>query len=265
MPRDRFLWWGIYPLMAIGSVHIANDNSVRALLSMPSYYFDLLFAFAFVYLTGFYLRFVDKHLQHIVPWRDNRKKRLILQAIVGILFPLVVLLIAESIYLVYGLEIPLAQSSILYLELPVAFIFLVCINLIYYILYLSQQTMPAPMNIQAPKTFIVQKAHRQLPIPDKEIAYFHIVEGVVYMRCLDGQQFVMQDTIEALEKQVSATDFYKLNRQVLASRHGIQLVENTATRKLLIHLNPKHDREVFVSKANASSFLSWWKQTPVST
>lgn len=248
--------------MALGAVHIANDNTLAKLLTLPSYYTDLLFAFAFVYAVGFYIRGVVRYLDHRADWSLRFKGRLKLQFALGVLTPCIFLLITESAYLVWGLNIPLGESSIAYLELPVTFVFLVIINLCYYVLFLrGQHTIPATVLTKTYAPFIVSKGYQQKAILPDEVAYFYIDEGLTFLCTQKNERFVVSESLESLENKTNPSDFFKLNRQVLAARWAISTVENTPTRKLRIELTPVFKDEQFVSKANASTFQKWWRSS----
>jgi hypothetical protein len=251
----------VYPLMALGAVHIANDNTFAQLVTLPSYYTDLLFAFAFVYAIGFYIRWVIIRLDAKASWSANAKKRLIQQSLIAIVVPCVLLVLTESIYLVYGLNIPLKDSSIAYLELPISFVFLVVINLCYYVLFLRAQT-AVPMGrptVYLP--FIVSKGYKRFSIDQVDVAYFAIESSTTFLVTHQNERFVVTESIESLEKKTDPIRFFKLNRQILASRASIESVENTPTRKVQVKLNPVFAEEIFVSKANATEFQRWWRKS----
>lgn len=246
--------------MALGAVHIANDNSFSKLLTLPSYYSDLLFAFAFVYAVGFYIRAVVRYLDKRIDWNERFNDRLIRQLLLAVVLPCIFLLIAEGVYLIWGLGIPLRESSIAYLELPVTFVFLVIINLSYYALFLrSQNHTRAHAPVKSYPAFIVSKGYQQKAIPHAEVAYFYIEESLTFLCTQKNEQFVISESLESLENKTNPSDFFKLNRQVLAARWAISTVENTPTRKLRIVLTPVFKDEQFVSKANASTFQKWWR------
>jgi hypothetical protein len=53
---DKWLWLAGYPVLALSMIFIANDNSLLHLLSIPSFYTDLLFAFVGSFSVGFYIK-----------------------------------------------------------------------------------------------------------------------------------------------------------------------------------------------------------------
>jgi hypothetical protein len=42
--NDKWMFWGLYPAIALLAVHIGNANTFAQLLKIPSYYTDVLFS-----------------------------------------------------------------------------------------------------------------------------------------------------------------------------------------------------------------------------
>ncbi|WP_375560346.1 LytTR family transcriptional regulator DNA-binding domain-containing protein [Bernardetia sp. OM2101] len=127
-------WFFIYyTISALAVVHIGNDNTFSELLDNPSYYTDLIFALVLSYLCGLYLYLFYKKLNTTHFHRQELSHRIKKQFLMGVTFPLVVIISTEILYLIYLLDIPLHKSSIFYLELPLVFIFLFLANAAYFI------------------------------------------------------------------------------------------------------------------------------------
>src|SRR5690606_9944119 len=121
---DRWVFFLICPIIALLSVHIGNENPIQELVLIPSYYSDLLLAFVLTYGTTYYLKIVTRNFA----LKHNSRLKL---ALYGVIIPVFVLIGIESIYLVFLLEITLEESSILYLELPLIFVFCLMIIMIF--------------------------------------------------------------------------------------------------------------------------------------
>lgn len=267
--NDQWILIFIYPVLAILVVHIGNDNSFFTLLTIPSYYTDLLLAFACTYLVGFFYRSFFRKTEAKFNWTDQLKKRIGYQLLYGILIPVLILASIEALYLEFLLDIPVLESSMLYLELPVITTFCILINLLYTLLYFRKHTLQLTQELtqkdraSAPvpvfKTFfVVNKSTRSLHIPASEAAYFRVIEKSTYLVTAQ-EKYLYDSSLEQLIKEIDPSVFFQLNRQIIASRMSIEGYSHTDTRKLSISLNPAISEEVFVSKTRATAFLHWLK------
>ncbi|MEZ4991815.1 MAG: LytTR family transcriptional regulator DNA-binding domain-containing protein [Saprospiraceae bacterium] len=259
-PNDRWIFSFVYPLMIFGMVHIGNDNSIGTLLKLPSYYSDLLLATLAIYGTGGYLRHLCFKLDQRYDWQEQFRIRIRHQLQYGILLPLLVLMGIEILYLVLILKIPLAGHPIAYLELPLAFLFLLLLNLIYFLLYFRkhQLALARLMNVPAiPDQFIVNSGAKAIPVPVEEVAYFIKLERTTFLLTSGGEQYVYDLPLERIIDQLDQQRFFQLNRQLIAHRNSILSYTATATRKLYIELEPSPARTIYVSKARVGDFTRW--------
>ncbi|MEQ8242299.1 hypothetical protein, partial [Fulvivirga sp.] len=74
--NDRWIFIFIYPLFVIFVCHVGNDNSLSHLLTVPSYYTDLLLAVVCTYGAGFYWKILFARLDAKFDWYTNLKPRL---------------------------------------------------------------------------------------------------------------------------------------------------------------------------------------------
>lgn len=267
---DKWMWRYLAPVLAVSAVHIANDNTLWELMQIPSYYTDLLFSFCFTYVSFWYVKQVCVRLDKQHP---NTTTRIWKQALLGVVFPTVFIIGGEMAYLVFLLEIPISESPIFYLELPVTVIFLTLVNLLYYIMYLRQhkeilvetvyvrEEIPQPTKEPDGTTtnFFVQRGAHEISIPEQQTAYFYVENKCVWLVTFTGEQYLYNHTLDQVQQRLDPNRFFRLNRQYIAHRNSIQKVGYTDTRKLEITLEPKNNEEIFVSKANAGAFQRWWK------
>lgn len=270
--NDKWMLVILYPALALLTIHIGNDNTLHELLQIPSYYTDVLLALACVYLLAFYYRVLFRKIDERFNWTDELKDRVKHHILYGLLLPVFCILAIEATYLVFLLDMPLHESSIFYLELPVIFVFCTLVNLVYAILYfrkhnltLAQQlllhvTADAKEKKEYTENFVVNNGSRSLIIPAKEVAYFMVIEKSTFLVTDKGQHYLYDNSLELLMKSVDQHLFFQINRQLVANRNSIKAFSPTDTRKLIISLKPETKEEVCVSKTKASTFLQWLKQ-----
>lgn len=265
--NDKLIWLAGYPVAALSFIFFANDNSFVTLINLPTFLSDLFFAIAVTFAIGFYIRWLTRYLDIKLPWYEGFKSRLFRQVLLGIVMPLLVSMLLEVVYL-YFANIPLATSSILNLEFPLAFIFLLLANLFYLVSYLFYHkrteviTITRQVTISAPKPIeyiTVQKGFTEERVDIENCAVITSSSKLLWLHTYNGQQYRLQGTLEEWEEKLKSANFYRINRQYLAALNAVRSVEQTDTRKLKVNLVIPAD-EVFVSKLNVASFRQWWKK-----
>jgi LytTr DNA-binding domain len=264
---DKWLWCIGYPVLAISMIFIANDNSFVALFKIPSFYTDLLFAFSVTFLAGLYIKRITVLLDTKYPWHERVKKRIALQFVYGVVIPVTISMFMEIVYL-YLIDIPIRESSVFYLELPLSFLFLLLANLFYVVHYLfySEHT----------RTIIITSSKPTIPLPDfltvlvgfteKKIAFSNCAviisrEKLLWLYTFDGEQYRLTGTMDEWEEKFRRINIFRLNRQVLAVPGAIRSIEQTSTRKVLVRLSVLVQDEIYVSKEKAAVFQNWWRNS----
>lgn len=269
---DRWIFLFVYPVIALLSVHIGNDNTFQALVHMPSYYSDLLLAFSCVYGLGWYYRWLFFRLGQKFDREMLVHKRIMIQILLGVVFPVTGIIGLELLYLIFLLDIPIRTSSVFYLELPVVSTFCIALNLLYNLLYFREHNLELQQHLEqqkkaTPETeerqkkdFIVNLGARAFPISEEHTAYFLVSEKSTFLVTKDNKRYLIDSTLDQLSKMVRPERFYRINRQIIASRRSILSYSHTDTRKLRIEISPAPGIKAFVSKTRSSRFIRWFSQ-----
>lgn len=109
----------------------------------------------------------------------------------------------------------------------------------------------------AKTTFLVSQREKMMPINVSEIAYFYIEHEVTFLHTFDNRRFMLNQTLDELEKVLDTRQFYRANRQFLVNADAIHEVEQYFARKLLLKIKAQTKEPIIVSKAKASEFLLW--------
>lgn len=105
--------------------------------------------------------------------------------------------------------------------------------------------------------FLVRQGDTLLPLPATEAAWFQSRHETTTLATHDGRRFVVEYTLEQLEKLLDPTRFFRLNRQLLAQLPAVRRLVPHFGGKLLVELAPTPPEEVLVSKDKASAVKSW--------
>lgn len=264
--NERILWLIFYPLAALSFIFFANDNPFVKLVQLPSFITDIFFSLLLTFSTGIYIKRVTLHLDKKYSWQEHFKRRASLQFLNGILIPLSVAMLLEALYL-RSINISLSSSSILHLELPLAFLLLSLSNSYYVTSYLFRYKKVEIITIEKPvhtienelTYVVVQKGFNELKINITDCAFIKSQEKLLWLYTFNNDTYRLDGTLDEWEKKFP-DNFFRINRQYLASAKSVQSVTTTETRKLKVDFIIPLDECIYISKANVTSFRKWWKK-----
>ena len=107
------------------------------------------------------------------------------------------------------------------------------------------------------KTILIKKYDGFIPIPVSDFALFLIENGIVYGLTLREEKYVVDETLDVLENKLNNNDFFRANRQFIASRKTIIEVSNYFNGRLLLKTKPKTEEQILISKARVNIFRQW--------
>jgi DNA-binding LytR/AlgR family response regulator len=263
--NDRLLNFFLYPAISFLVIHIGNENSLIELLQINSYYTDILLALTCTYGIGWYLKRIYRNTDKRFEWYKDLKTIITRNAFYGMLLPLLVAMTAELIYIVFILNLPVSETAIFYLELPLAALFLLLLNILYIFLYTRKhlhmlKTANAGLTATTEKykeQVLVFRGAEAFNIVVSEIAFFIILNKTTFLITKCNQKYLYNEPLQTIAENINPNDFFILNRQVLAAKNAVKSFEQTDTRKLIVSLEPNLTEEVFVSKARAAAFIKW--------
>ncbi len=117
-----------------------------------------------------------------------------------------------------------------------------------------------PSHISYKTRFLVKTGQTFITILTADIAYLVCDQTLCYIVTKDGKKHLIDGTLEELEDQMDPHEFFRLNRQFLASIESITKVHNYFNRKLKIELNPSINIEIVVSREKATALKNWLNQ-----
>jgi two-component system LytT family response regulator len=105
--------------------------------------------------------------------------------------------------------------------------------------------------------FLVRQGESLLPLPTTAVAWFVSRHDTTTLATHDGRRFVVDYTLEQLEALLDPSQFFRLNRQLLAQLPAVRRLVPHLGGKLLVELAPAPTGEVLVSKEKASAVKHW--------
>jgi len=105
--------------------------------------------------------------------------------------------------------------------------------------------------------FLVRYREQLIPVATAEIAFLHAHHEQVSMVTVDNRRFIVDYTLEQLEKLLDPARFFRINRRVLATPEAIRRIDLHFNGKLKLTLEPDLADEVLVSREKAPAFRAW--------
>ncbi|MCD4736962.1 MAG: LytTR family DNA-binding domain-containing protein [Bacteroidales bacterium] len=94
-------------------------------------------------------------------------------------------------------------------------------------------------------------------IETKDIACFYSEDKVTFLKTTDNHKYILNYSLEQIEKFVNPDDFYRLNRKYIANIHSIDSIDKYFNSRLKIELKPMVEDDVLISRAKVAEFLNW--------
>lgn len=107
------------------------------------------------------------------------------------------------------------------------------------------------------KSFLVFKNNKYVTVQTEQIAFIHIKYDSPTIMTFQQEEFPLTQSLDQVQGQLSAKQFFRLNRQYLINFAAIKEVEHYFARKLLVKLVIPSPEKLLIGKEKTSGFLNW--------
>lgn len=108
--------------------------------------------------------------------------------------------------------------------------------------------------------FLVKQGQKLLSIPLKEIAFFFARNSVNFIITKQNQKFIVDYTLDEIEKNIDPQEFFRVNRQFIVSHDIIAAIHPWFNGKLKIEVTLPTEEEVIASRDKAPVLKAWLGQ-----
>jgi len=119
---------------------------------------------------------------------------------------------------------------------------------------------PSSPKLTAPPvktSFLVFRNNKYITVRTENIAYFYVKYDSAILVSFDGQEYVLNYSLDHIQNLLTQKQFFRLNRQYLINFNAVKEVEHYFARKLLVHLVVAAKDKLLVSKEKVRDFLHW--------
>lgn len=267
----------------IGSIFLAHfikilghSQSLWEMVMQPEYFLEVLTGALINFVVWSLVRWVSIRLDAHYDWLEASMLRAFLQATLGFVVPVLLSFFVMYFFFIHVAGDNIFNSSWLYVEYRVVLFYLAMMNCFYLAYYFYQRFRQADAALQAlssssvaplPATstpaasntpvIIATKGSRQIPVPVEEIAYCFLQNDIYYLKTYDDQQLMSNETLDELANLLPASQFFRINRQILANAKACASFRSIANGKLEVTLQPGMSEPATVSQKKAAAFKNW--------
>ena len=94
-------------------------------------------------------------------------------------------------------------------------------------------------------------------VPVSEMSHVGISDGIVRLYTTGGKSYLLNMTLDELEKQLDLERFMRVNRQYVVSAAAVEKLSAYFLGKMRVHLKGYPDTEVIVSREKVSAVKRW--------
>ncbi|WP_266367248.1 LytR/AlgR family response regulator transcription factor [Tellurirhabdus rosea] len=269
------------PVWAFFFRFIGEVSPLGDLLKNPRFYQDVLVVMGVTGLIWEMNRFLIRKLDERYSWEAQTLPRLFIQAGAALGGTALVIMVFSLVYNDFIVERPpeATLSILIANDLPVGLLFVLLLHMgytMYWLIAHHRQTVAVlrqriaeletlgtaqPATEEArplmPRTLLVNQGKGFVPVATERVAYIFVTNEMSIVKTTDNQSYTVDATLEQLTERLPASDFFRLNRQFIASRTAIQKVEHDGSGRLLLRLQPAPSEEVAVSRRRVAEFRQW--------
>lgn len=108
------------------------------------------------------------------------------------------------------------------------------------------------------KRFLVSMGSKLLSVPAEDVAYFRVEnKRFVILTTRSRQQYLIDTSMEMLEKRVAPENFFRINRQYIIRIDAIKDMQRIDNGRIRIEAEPAVKEDLVVSGDRASDFKAW--------
>jgi hypothetical protein len=277
-----FLLVTSYLLLAINS-----GWGFFGIIIRPDFVPALVFTFSMAFLLSGYLHETNHHLEKKYPLRRNRKKRLFLHLLFGIVIPVSFELISAQIFFSFKKE-SIFTNSFFDIDFILIVVFLFSMN-VYYVWahnlnqykikvkqLFNQTYKPALNDLEKLKNLYRLKLIKEAPVSITDISIIELgifktqiacayrLNNITTIHYFDHTTEIVATSIARLRKDLPYEDYFQINPYCFYHRLVIFEYNGRPSRRLRLTLRHPfntflHEHQRMVSQSNYSKFKAWFK------
>lgn len=97
-------------------------------------------------------------------------------------------------------------------------------------------------------------------VETKHIACFYSKDKGTYLKCMDGSDYLLDQSLDALESCLSPKNFFRINRGQLIHIKALNKIAIHSNARLKVYLKENNSDEYIVAREKVTDFKKWLDQ-----
>lgn len=114
------------------------------------------------------------------------------------------------------------------------------------------------------ETFLIHQRDKIIPLHRDQIAFCYTANERVMAYDFQGESYPIDRTLETLQAQLPASDFFRANRQFIIARRAVQEITVWFGSRLSLALTVETPERIIISKARVPEFKAWLRSVRAS-
>lgn len=110
------------------------------------------------------------------------------------------------------------------------------------------------------KRFLINKSDGIVAILTKDIAYFCITDKVVFAHTFNGNEYIMNQSLDSIMPELDHSEFFKINRQNIVNINSINKLIISGEGKYIVETTPDSTERILLGKDKAAEFKKWFNR-----
>lgn len=110
------------------------------------------------------------------------------------------------------------------------------------------------------KRFIVKEGNSMTFVQVEDVQYFYSEDGISFLMTKQNKRYIVDMTLEAIEKDLLAGAFFRINRHQIVSIDSINKMQPYFNNRLMLDIEGGKKMEFLVARKRVSDFRAWVNQ-----
>lgn len=122
---------------------------------------------------------------------------------------------------------------------------------------LASQLMKSLDKKQFKHRFLAKSGKTLSYLETDNVCYFYSEDGVVFVKNLQGQRYIVDGTLDQMEGKLDPDQFFRINRKIIVHIKAIEQIRPYLNSRLHLQCTENSDMDLIVSRDRVSSFKKW--------
>ena len=107
------------------------------------------------------------------------------------------------------------------------------------------------------KRFMVKDGGAMTFVSINDVAYFYSEDGISFLVKKNNKRFIVEMTLDAIEKDISSKDFFRINRGQIVAIQSVEKIHPYFNHRLKLDILGNTKLDFVVSRNRTSDFKTW--------